>query len=194
MSRMLALAVTATLLCLTACVGTTKNTAQPAAEKTTQPANAATTTATEDALPKMVDVPAVAAEKHESSVNPADANLKADAASGARLNAPAIKVPAAKQEARVVQAGALTKEQALALAGKGNCLACHKIEGKVVGPAWKDVGAKYKADANAASTIATHIKVGGSFGWKMGAMPPRGGSTLSDADVASLAKFIAALK
>lgn len=82
----------------------------------------------------------------------------------------------------------------MALATKGNCLVCHKIDSKLVGPAWKDVAAKYKGDANAASTIATHIKSGGSFGWKFGMMPPRGGSKISDAEVASLAGFIASLK
>lgn len=82
----------------------------------------------------------------------------------------------------------------MAIAGRGNCLACHKIESKVVGPAWKDVGAKYKGSANSVATIASHIKAGGSFGWKFGVMPPRGGSQLSDADVEKMAGFIASLR
>ncbi|MBI1173648.1 MAG: c-type cytochrome [Sideroxydans sp.] len=105
-----------------------------------------------------------------------------------------MEAPAAAPAAPAVTSGVLTQEQALALAAKGNCLACHKIDKKVVGPAWKDVAAKYRGDAKAAATIASHIKAGGSFGWKFGVMPPRGGSSLPDADVDSLAKFIASLK
>ena len=88
----------------------------------------------------------------------------------------------------------LTKEQALDLASKGDCLICHRIEYKLVGPAWKDVAAKYRGSANAVSTIASHIQSGGSFGWKSGVMPPRGGSTISDEEIAKLAGFIASLK
>ena len=88
----------------------------------------------------------------------------------------------------------LTREQALALATRGDCLICHRIEYRLVGPAWKDVAAKYRGDANAESTIASHIRSGGSFGWKFGVMPPRGGGDISDDEVASMARFIAALK
>jgi cytochrome c len=87
----------------------------------------------------------------------------------------------------------ITKEQALALASKGDCLICHRIEYKLVGPAWKDVAAKYRGNANAVNTIASHIQSGGSFGWKFGVMPPRGGSTISDEEVTNLARFIASL-
>jgi cytochrome c len=88
----------------------------------------------------------------------------------------------------------LTREQALDLASKGDCLICHRIEYKLVGPAWKDVAAKYRGNANGPDTIASHIQSGGSFGWKFGVMPPRGGSTISDEEVAKLARFIASLK
>src|SRR5512141_134718 len=88
----------------------------------------------------------------------------------------------------------LTREQALDLASKGDCLICHRIEYKLVGPAWKDVAAKYRGNASAVNTIASHIQSGGSFGWKLGVMPPRGGSTISDEEIAKLAGFIASLK
>jgi cytochrome c551/c552 len=88
----------------------------------------------------------------------------------------------------------LTKEQALALASKGDCLICHRIEYRLVGPAWNDVAAKYRGDSNAVNTIASHIQSGGSFGWKFGVMPPRGGSTISDEEIANLARYIASLK
>lgn len=71
------------------------------------------------------------------------------------------------------------------------CQMCHAIDTKKVGPAWKDVAAKYKGDDKA---IAASIKKGGSFGWKMGMMPARGGLKEGDPAIDSLAKFIAGLK
>ncbi len=189
MSRIFVFAATVTLLGVTACTSTHQNVATPAAA----PVAAA------EAAPKAAEpVEAVVAQPTEpvAVAKPAEASPKANV-QAAREVKPAAKpqAPAAKPEARVAaDAGVITKEQALALAGKSGCLVCHKIETKVIGPAWKDIGAKYKADPNAASTIAAHIKSGGSYGWKMGNMPPRGGSSIKDADVDSLAKFIASLK
>lgn len=78
-------------------------------------------------------------------------------------------------------------------AGVARCGACHAIDHKVVGPAWKDVAAKYKGKPNAEKTLISHITSGGSFGWNLGVMPPRGlGAT--NAEIASLAKFILSLK
>lgn len=106
--------------------------------------------------------------------------------------APAVS-PAAKPAAPDAS-GVLTQEQGLALATKSGCLACHKIDTDLLGPALKAIGAKYKDDAQAAQTIAANIKKGGVFGWKRGFMPPRGGRKVSDADIDSLASYIASLK
>lgn len=77
--------------------------------------------------------------------------------------------------------------------GKAKCGACHAIDKKVVGPAWKDVAAKYAGKADAEKTLVANITKGGQFGWKMGMMPAKGmGAT--DAQIASLAKFILTLK
>jgi cytochrome c len=89
----------------------------------------------------------------------------------------------------------LTQEQAIALATRSNCLVCHRIEGRLAGPSWKAVGDKYKHETNPAAIIAANIRQGGRFGWNMGVMPPKGGNaSLSDADIASLAGFIASLR
>ncbi len=77
-------------------------------------------------------------------------------------------------------------------AGQAKCGACHAVDRKVVGPAFKDVSAKYKNDKQAAGKIAASITKGGSFGWKLGNMPPRGMGA-SDADIAALSSFIAGL-
>lgn len=77
--------------------------------------------------------------------------------------------------------------------GKTKCGACHAIDKKMVGPAFKDIAKKYKGDANAASKIAANITKGGEFGWKMNKMPPRGMGA-SDAEIKLLSEFISGLE
>lgn len=74
------------------------------------------------------------------------------------------------------------------LAQKNNCLACHAVANKVVGPAYKDVAAKYKGQKDALPTLVANIKKGGSGKWGQVPMPPQ--TTLSDADATVLAKWI----
>ena len=57
---------------------------------------------------------------------------------------------------------------------KAKCGTCHSVDKKVVGPAYKDISAKYKGDKDAASKMVANITKGGAFGWKLGAMPPKG--------------------
>ena len=76
--------------------------------------------------------------------------------------------------------------------GKAKCGACHAVDKKIVGPAFMDVSAKYKGDKDAASKIAASITKGGSFGWKLGTMPPKGMGA-SDAQIKSMSEFIAGL-
>jgi cytochrome c len=77
--------------------------------------------------------------------------------------------------------------------GKAKCGACHKIDAKLVGPAWNDVAKKYAGDKDAASKIAANVTKGGQFGWKMGTMPAKGLGA-NDAQIQALAKFISELK
>lgn len=77
--------------------------------------------------------------------------------------------------------------------GKAKCSACHSIDTKKVGPAWKDVAAKYAGKADAEKTLVEHITKGGKFGWNMGQMPARGMGA-NDTQIAGLAKFILTLK
>ena len=97
----------------------------------------------------------------------------------------------------VVVAGVMVAGNAVAVDmpadGKAKCGVCHAIDKKSIGPAWKDVAAKYAGKADAEATIAANITKGGEFGWKMGKMPPKGLGA-SDAQIQSLAKFIAGLK
>ena len=84
----------------------------------------------------------------------------------------------------------------LDLAKKSGCLACHSVEKKVVGPAWKDVAAKYKGDAGAKATLITKVKKGGKGNWTKvtgGAPMPPYSPRVKDADIEKLVDFIMAL-
>jgi cytochrome c len=59
-----------------------------------------------------------------------------------------------------------------AMATKYGCLSCHKVDVKVVGPAFKDVAAKYRNDADALEKIKQQIRDGGSGKWGSVVMPP----------------------
>jgi len=77
-----------------------------------------------------------------------------------------------------------------ALAKKYNCLACHQVDKKVVGPAYKDIAKKYKA-ADAAKLVEK-VKKGGSGVWGPVPMPPN--PTVPDADLKKLVDWILGLK
>ncbi len=74
------------------------------------------------------------------------------------------------------------------LAKKYNCLACHQIDKKIIGPAYQEVAAKYKGQADAATTLAAKIKAGGVGVWGQIPMPPN--PTVPDADLQALVTWI----
>lgn len=77
------------------------------------------------------------------------------------------------------------------LAKSKNCLSCHTVANKLVGPAFKDVAAKYKGDKKAPTALATKIKVGGKGVWGEIPMPP---NNLSDSESKQLASWILSIK
>lgn len=79
-----------------------------------------------------------------------------------------------------------------ALAKKYACTACHAIDKKLVGPAYKDVAAKYKGDAKAEARLVEKVKKGGSGVWGQVPMPPN--ANVPDADVSKLVKWVLSLK
>lgn len=84
----------------------------------------------------------------------------------------------------------------LALAKKSGCLACHTVDKKVVGPAWKDVAKKYKGDAGARAQLIQKVKKGGKGNWtqvtKGVPMPPYS-PRVSDANIEKLVDFVLSL-
>lgn len=59
----------------------------------------------------------------------------------------------------------------LALAKVRNCMSCHTVDRKVVGPAYKDVAAKYRGDKAAPARLATKVIQGGGGVWGVVKMP-----------------------
>jgi cytochrome c len=59
----------------------------------------------------------------------------------------------------------------LALATAKNCMACHAIDKKLVGPSYKDVAAKYAGQKDAADKLAAKVVKGGSGVWGPVPMP-----------------------
>ena len=78
------------------------------------------------------------------------------------------------------------------LAKKHACLACHAVDKKLVGPAYKDVAAKYRGDASAEAKLVEKVKKGSQGTWGQMPMPPN--TNVPDADVRALVKWILSQK
>jgi cytochrome c len=75
-----------------------------------------------------------------------------------------------------------------ALATAKNCMACHAVDKKLVGPSYKEVAAKYAGQAGAADKLAVKIVKGGSGVW--GAVPMPANTQVSDAEAKKLAAWV----
>ena len=78
------------------------------------------------------------------------------------------------------------------LAKKNNCTACHKVDAKLVGPAYKDVAAKYKGDKTAEAKLIEKIQKGGSGVWGQIPMPPN--PQVSPAEAKTLVAWVLSQK
>jgi len=92
----------------------------------------------------------------------------------------------------LLAAGAAQAAGELELASKSACLACHAVDKKLVGPAYKDVAAKYKDDKDAEKKLVEKVKKGGSGVWGAIPMPPN--SAVKDEDIHTLVKWVLSLK
>ena len=90
--------------------------------------------------------------------------------------------------AAVVAAPALADQ---ALAQKKNCMACHSVEKKVVGPGYKDVAKKY-AGQDVTAKLVTKVMKGGSGVW--GAVPMPANPQVNQAEAETLVKWVLSLK
>jgi cytochrome c len=80
----------------------------------------------------------------------------------------------------------------LALATAKNCMACHAVDKKVLGPSYKDVAAKYAGQKDAADKLAVKIMKGGSGVW--GAIPMPANPQVNEAEAKKLAAWVLTVK
>ncbi|GGX84985.1 c-type cytochrome [Vogesella alkaliphila] len=80
----------------------------------------------------------------------------------------------------------------LQLAQKYACVACHSVDKKLVGPAYKDVAKKYAGDKSAEAKLVAKVKAGGSGVW--GPIPMPAHPQVSDADLKTLVKWVLSQK
>lgn len=78
------------------------------------------------------------------------------------------------------------------LAQKKNCLACHAVDAKRVGPAYKDVAAKYADNKDAVAVLSAKVIKGGSGAW--GVVPMPANPQVSEAEAKTLVQWILSLK
>lgn len=101
-----------------------------------------------------------------------------------------VKLPALAAAAAALLVSPLAQADE-ALLKKHNCIACHTVDKKGVGPAYKEVAAKYKGQ-NVAAKLEEKVKKGGQGVWGSVPMPPN--AAVPDADIKKMVAWILALK
>lgn len=173
--------------------------AAPAAEKTVPPAKHKVVKHKKDCiekdgkpchLHKLADSSASKrAEPEDQAKAPPDI-MKTTVPTAVAVPAAAVAAarPEAKAEPEAKVESAVSATDALALAKKQGCLVCHAVDKKVVGPAWRDVAAKYRGDATAETYLVNKIAKGGSGAWGNIQMPAH--PKISEADRRALSRFV----
>lgn len=92
--------------------------------------------------------------------------------------------------AAVTAASPVLADEALAKAK--NCLACHAVDKKLVGPSYKDVAAKYAKDKGSVDLLAAKIMKGGSGVW--GPVPMPANPQVNEAEAKKLATWVLTVK
>lgn len=80
-----------------------------------------------------------------------------------------------------------------AIVKKARCVACHAVDQKRVGPAYKDVAARYKDDAKAPAMLFDKVRAGGSGHWGEVPMTPHSPSQISDEDLKAAIAWVLSL-
>ena len=93
----------------------------------------------------------------------------------------------------LIAAGVMVSAPAMAnldLAKKSNCMSCHTVDKKLVGPAYQDVAKKYAGNKDAVKMLTAKVKAGGKGVWGEIPMPPN--AAVKDADIETLVKWVLA--
>jgi len=92
----------------------------------------------------------------------------------------------------MLAAGQASAEDGKTIAQKSGCLACHSLDKKVLGPAYKDIAAKYKGDKTAEAKLIEKVKKGGSGTWGPMLMPANS-PQVKDEDIKAIVKWVLSL-
>lgn len=100
----------------------------------------------------------------------------------------AATAPAETTPVKAATGGSLKGEQ---LVSSSDCLTCHKVDAKIVGPSYNDVAKKYEATEENIEMLANKIIMGGSGSW--GEIPMAPHPAVSKEDAKEMVKYILAL-
>ena len=73
---------------------------------------------------------------------------------------------------------------------KSGCMACHTVDKKLVGPAFKDIAAKYKGQGDAVAKLSDKVRKGGAGVWGPIPMPPNPADKINDGDLKAAVEWI----
>ena len=126
--------------------------------------------------------------KEPASPPPPTGAAPSTAPSTAAPAAPATPAPAAAPSSAAPASSQAGQE----LASKSGCLACHAVDKKLVGPAYKEVAAKYSGQPDAEAKLIQKVKAGGQGVWGQVPMPPN--PQVKDEDIKTMVAWILSLK
>ena len=81
-------------------------------------------------------------------------------------------------------------KKAQEIMSKSGCAACHSVDKKLVGPAYKDVAKKHKGQKNAVEALTKKVRSGGAGVYGQIPMPPNSPSQISDADLKAMVEWV----
>lgn len=81
-----------------------------------------------------------------------------------------------------------------AIVKKARCVACHGVDKKLVGPAYKDVAAKYRGQPEMLDKLVAKVRNGGAGTWGEIPMPPNGPEKINDADLHAAVAWVLSLE
>jgi cytochrome c len=81
-------------------------------------------------------------------------------------------------------------KKAQEIMSKAGCGACHTVDKKLVGPAYKEVAAKHKGQKDAAAALTKKIRSGGAGVYGQIPMPPNSAAQISDADLKAMVEWV----
>lgn len=85
---------------------------------------------------------------------------------------------------------ALPAQASQELIKKARCVACHTVDSKRVGPAYRDVAGKYQGQSDAPALLFSKVRQGGTGVWGQIPMPPHDEGKISDADLKAVIQWI----